>query len=118
MKPNRTHTNLTLFIALLLLCAKAAIAGAPSGNPESIDVEVKRQIERALYTEGYYNFEKKQRISAYLWDNKRMLVTTDIPKYREVDLVICIMVRKGHEGFEKFITSKDFSKWCTMHLKN
>ena len=116
MKRNRTYTNLTLFIALLLLCAKA-IAGSPSGHYESIDVEVKWQIERSLRAEGYYNCEKKQCISAYLWDNKHMLVSTDIPKSREVDLGICIMIKKGHEGFERYMRSKDFLNWCTKHLK-
>ena len=123
MKIKSKYINWLVVCTAMLFYVGAVIAGAPSGHPRSVDREVGWRLEKAFSMEGYYYREFRDSkttgrcISAYLWDNRRMLVTTDIPKHREVDLVICIMKRKGVDNFDRYFRSEIFSEWCDRNLR-
>ncbi|ODS30243.1 MAG: hypothetical protein SCARUB_04641 [Candidatus Scalindua rubra] len=117
MKSIIQKTSVTIIFAAIVLISYTTNAGAPVGHPESIETDLKKEIKKALKKEGYKSKNFMHNISAYLWDNRNMLKTTNVPKHKEVDLVICIMTRKGNTGFESYTSSEIYMDWCEDHLK-
>ena len=93
-----------------------ATASAGAGHPLSLEQDIKRSLENSLHSAGYDCKDIEKNISAYLWDNRQMLLTTDIAKQRQVDLVICILINKGNAHFSRYSRPSDFSAWCNEQL--
>jgi hypothetical protein len=56
-------------------------------------------------------------IRAYLWENRNHLVTTEVSKRREVDLVTCLLgFREGDTAVQEF-SSPPFQDWCIDQLR-
>ncbi len=117
MKTIIQKTSATIVFAAIVLVSYTTNAGAPEGEFESMESDLKWQIQEALYKEGYRDKNPKHNISAYLWDNRHLLKTMDIPQHREVDLVICVMTRNGITGFERFTNNEAYVHWCEKHVK-
>lgn len=104
-----------------LLISSVVLAGAPEGHYRSIDRVIKYPLRDALTERGYIGRSPASAfhaaIRAYLWDNRRYLVTNYVPKEREIDLVVCLL--GWHEGDQLFrqIGNAMFDRWCREQLR-
>ena len=117
MKITGKKYHIVLIIASMMSFIELATAGAQSGHPQSLDQDIKQPLEQSLHDAGYYCRDIEKCISAYLWDNRQMLLTTDIAKQRQVDLVICILTKKGSAHFSRYARPSYYSGWCEEQLR-
>jgi len=108
--------RLVLLICLMVLqCivlsdGQTAFAGQLKGDMRSA-------LQQHLDDEGYLcafpNGQGLQRgISAYLWDNRSWLKMTDFHNSRKIDVVVCLMYKKGYPGFDAYMANADDNNWC------
>ncbi len=107
----------SLLLLLLLLLPFMASAGAPAGHLESLDTEVREAIIQNLAAEGYMarfpNGQDVQRgVSAYLWDSRQWLKEVRFNNARQVDVLVCLMIKKGYGGFAYYEENQSFIDWC------
>lgn len=111
--------SLPLLLSVLLLMASSASAGAPAGDSESLDIGLRTIVEERLDAEGYmghyYRDALRRGISAYLWDNRHRLTSVDFPKARQVDVLVCLMMKKGYSEFDKY--ASEIKEWCSQIIK-
>ena len=107
------------FCIIFMLLSKSAFPGAPAGHPESMEPQLYDMLGQRLYEEGYLSVdpstEFKRAISAYLWDHREMLIITDFPKSREVDVLICLMEKKEGADFGEY--SADSGDLCKQYIR-
>jgi len=106
-----------LLAAGLCLVASAVRAGAPAGHPLSVEQNLRQTLYNTLEREGYIGsfpagVELQRGISAYLWDNRQWLVKTDFSNARQVDVLVCVLVKKGYGGFQDYAANQSFMTWC------
>lgn len=114
-----------LVICFLLLAAQSVLAGAPEGNPGSLEGQMQMNLSFALRDQGYdytgeYSDElisRRQCISAFLWDNRDWLVDTDFPESRNVDAVICILHKMGYPEFDRYLYTDVVIDWCNQTVE-
>ena len=116
-----------LFTGLLLaagfcLVVPVVWAGAPEGHPLSIEQGLRQTLYTTLEREGYIGkfyagVELQRAISAYLWDNRVWLTHTDFNNARQVDVLVCMLVKKGYGGFEEYAGNQSFMQWCDDMVK-
>lgn len=103
----------------MLLLSTLAVAGAPAGHPDSIDSKLRQPLmqglDRERYLDSEYTFQRA--VSAYLWDNRDRLTTTDCPKDRQIDVLVCLLHDKGNPGLKEFVESASMQKLCKEMLK-
>lgn len=56
-------------------------------------------------------------VSAYLWDNRQWLQQVDFHNARQIDVLVCLMIKKGFGGFVNYAENKDFISWCEKMIK-
>ena len=99
---------------VLLFLIQNTFAMAPEGHPESLDSELHSDLNNRMEQKGYvrvpYRQELSRAISAYLWDNRDWLISTDFSKARQADVMVCLMAIKGYSEFDKYVT--DIKDWC------
>jgi|LGVF01.2.fsa_nt_gb hypothetical protein len=105
---------------LLLMLTQNAFAGAPEGHPESLDSSLRYILQQRLDGEGYmgdfrYGQDLARGISAYLWDNRQWLTSTDFHNARQVDVLVCLMIKKGYSEFDEY--AADIKDWCNQTIK-
>jgi hypothetical protein len=115
-KAARYFSGLLLAAGLCLL-APAVWAGAPEGHPQSLEQDLQQTLYTTLEREGYIGtfyagVELQRGISAYLWDNRVWLVNTDFNNARQVDVLVCLLVKKGYGGFQEYAENQSFMNWC------
>lgn len=110
-------TSVTIAFVAILLISYTTNAGGPEGHIESIERNLEVELKYALSKEGYRHGKLKHMISAYLWDNRNLLKSIDIPQHREVDLMICVMTIKGIAEFKSYTNNKAYMDWCMEHVK-
>jgi len=111
---------LPLLLAVLLLLAQPAFAEAPAGHPESIDRGLRHILVKRLNQEGYMgqsgnNMDLSRGIADYLRDNRQLLANLDFPRARQVDVLVCLMVKKGYSEFTEYTT--EIKEWCSQIIK-
>jgi len=108
----------SLIATLLFLFAQSAFAGAPEGHPLSIEPELQGKLMGTLEREGYIGsfyaagIELQRGISAYLWDNRSRLKTVDFHNARDVDALVCLLMKKGYKGYDDYADNEEFMTWC------
>jgi len=107
-------------LAVLLLLAQPAFAEAPAGHPESIDRGLRHILVKRLNQEGYMgqsgnNMDLSRGIADYLRDNRQLLANLDFPRARQVDVLVCLMVKKGYSEFTEYTT--EIKEWCSQIIK-
>ena len=109
-----------VLLAALLLLTQNAFAGAPEGHPESLDSNVRYILQQRLDDKGYMGDFRSgedlaRGISAYLWDNRHWLTSTDFHNARQVDVLICLMKKKGYPEFNEY--AAEIKDWCNQTVK-
>ncbi|MDX2480667.1 MAG: hypothetical protein QNK24_10060 [Desulfuromusa sp.] len=105
-----------VFLLLILMLPLSATA-APVGPTLNSGVVVREGIIQNLTKEGYLahfsNGQGFQRgVSAYLWDNRNWLKNVNFNNAKQVDVVICLMNKKGYVNFSAHATEQTFMNWC------
>jgi len=72
-------------------------------------------LERERYLDSEYTFQRA--VSAYLWDYRQRLTTTDFPKDRQIDILVCLLHDKGNLDLKEFVESASMKKLCKDMLK-
>ncbi|MBA7678838.1 hypothetical protein ES703_87116 [subsurface metagenome] len=122
MKSLKLGGTLAAIFFAYMFSLNLAIAGAPVGAIASLDPEVKRALARSLAEKDYLKLGSgdlglKRGIAAYLWDNRDKLITLDVPKRREVDIVICLLVYQGDQRLLRFTRGMNFRELCERYLR-
>lgn len=110
---------LKLYLCLLLICLgllaqpKPAIADDAAAVEKSLRQSIAQVLGRVGYLGRYANGQELQRgISAYLWDNRNWLKTTDFHSLRQLDAVVCLLHKKGYPGFENHLETPAVRNFC------
>jgi len=111
-----------VLLASLGLLVTEIWAGAPEGHPLSIEQKLRQTLTHTLEREGYIGtfyagIGLQRGISAYLWDNRSWLVRTDFSNARQVDVLVCLLTKKGYDGFQSYIADQSFEHWCETMVK-
>lgn len=106
-----------VFLLLLILLLPLSAIAAPIGTRQGSGVDVRERIIQNLTREGYMaNFSNGQGfqrgVSAYLWDNRHWLKNVKFNNAKQVDVVICLMNKKGYGNFSAHAAEQTFMKWC------
>jgi hypothetical protein len=104
-------------VGVALFAVLTTFAGAPEGHPSSLDPEVKQALQQALGREGYRCQQFERNASAYLWDNRHRLATTSFPIDQQINVLVCVLSRKGYSGLEAIASSGSFGSWCEHMLQ-
>ncbi|MCP4672424.1 MAG: hypothetical protein GY857_14095 [Desulfobacula sp.] len=106
---------------VLILISQNTFAGAPAGHLSSLEPHLSNILQKRLQ---YFNYlqqidnehEFSLAISAFLWDNRSKLAYIKFSKAREVDAVVCLMIRKGYSEFDEYYNmDNDF---CSRFFKD
>jgi len=135
MKPNIKKICWIIILGILMLMGNYAHSGAPEGLWESIPPDVQRGVVVFLMQEGLcLNCDRilggllsdrdrllgpkiiENEITTYLLDNRNLLTNRPIPKHRKVDVLICLMMRKGNTSISYYRDSPSFMDFCSIHL--
>lgn len=100
-------------LAVILLFTQNVFAGAPAGHLDSLEPKLRIDLKNGLHNERYMsggisNFNLS--VSAYLWDNRHWLTNKDFPNARQADVMVCLMIKKGHLEFKKYAFG--IEDWC------
>lgn len=106
-----------LLMTLLLLSLLPVSAGAPAGHYKSLDADMRNRLIQNLDSEGYMARFKngqdlKRGISAYLWDNRQWLKNVDFHNSKQIDVLVCLMIKKGYGNFADYAGERSFMAWC------
>jgi len=113
------------FYPAVLAAAVWLLACAASGWADGVEPaigEVRAQVTRILDREGYIgsfrNGQELQRgISAYLWDHRYWLQKTDFHNSRQLDALLCLLIKQGQPGFESYAENRTFMGSCQQLVK-
>lgn len=100
-------------LAVILLFTQNAFAGAPEGHIDSLERQLHDNLQKRLSNEGYMRNGRSilaLSFSAYLWDNRRWLTSTEFNNARQADVMVCLMMKKGYLEFNKY--AFDIEDWC------
>ena len=102
---------------LVLLSSPAVFSAGPAGHLQTIEGKLRRVLEKNLNSSGYLgNYPGGQGlergISAYMWDNRNWLKSTEFSKPRTVDALICLMHSQGYPDLESYMNNERFKNWC------
>ena len=105
------------WLLIMLLLVPYSYADAPEGALPSIEGSLKSALIEVLDRAGYMasswtRKDLERGLSAFLWDNRRMLSGMEIPDERQVDLAVCLMLKRGEHGFDQYAGSTGFTNWC------
>jgi hypothetical protein len=108
---------LLVAVSILLLFVQSVSFVRPAWPAERLDGELRETLVRTLEREGYVgkfrNGQDLQRgLSAYLWDNRNWLHVIDFNHSRQVDVVVCLLHKKGYPGFADYLNSEIVKNWC------
>ena len=123
MKTNIKKISCIIMFGIIILMANFAHSGAPEGRWESIPPGVQKEVLNGLRQEGLCpncdlftdRLIIEGKITTYLWDNRNLLTMEPIPKHREVDVLLCLMRRKGNTISYFFFDS--FTEFCSIHIR-
>lgn len=120
MAQRRTRrTRSVIYLAVLLAMAVPASGGSPQGEPRSVDPVVREPLLSALEGRGYVPKDRagafNVAIAAYLWENRHQLASLDVPRHREVDLVVCLLGRDERE-LARF--AEPIASWCAAAARS
>ncbi len=104
-------------VGLVLLFSQTVFSGGPAGHLGTIEGTLRNVLQENLNGSSYMGSypdgrDLERGISAYLWDNRNWLRSTDFPKSRTVDALICLMNRQGYPGFETYMDNESLRNWC------
>lgn len=107
---------------LLVLLPVSQLPADSAAQPDSSAGEIRVRLEQVLRSEGYIgqyrNGQDLQRgMSAYLWDHRQELKTVEFHNSRQVDVLVCLLLKKGFAGFEQCITNRAFMNRCSAILR-
>jgi hypothetical protein len=104
-------------LGLVLLSSQLVLSAGPAGHLDTIEGELRDVLQENLNRRGYMgNYpdgrDLERGISAYLWDNRNWLKSTDFSKPRNVDALICLMHRQGFPDLETYMDNERLKNWC------
>ncbi len=131
MKTKVKKTNCIIMFSILILMSNFAHSGAPEGTWESIPHEVQEEVVNVLMQQGLCRDRDCDRlagwsigaidrlfiengITTYLLDNRNLLTMEPIPKHRQVDVLVCLMMRQGKSRVEFRSPPPEF---CSIHIR-
>jgi hypothetical protein len=117
MKKLTLTGRLLLAIGFVLVFSQSAFSGGPVGHPDTLEGSLRYSLQEYLDGEGYmgdfHNGQDLQRgISAYLWDNRDWLTSSDFHNSRKVDALVCLLDKKGYPGFDAYLDAEVIKNWC------
>ena len=107
----------TLLVLLLLVSLTFSAAGGQTENRD-----VRKRVTQVMEQEGYLgqfaNGQHLQRaISAYLWDQRLWLQRVDFSRAAEVDVLVCLLIKRGYAGFDDCAENRNFMLRCQDYLR-
>ena len=118
LKPLCRLMPVLLLLPLAGICSAAGSEPPRAASAEKLSVRLQRILEREGYIGQFRNGQQLQRgVSAYLWDNRRMLKQTDFHAAKQVDVLVCLLLDKGYDNFAEYGDNKPFTDWCGKMIK-
>jgi hypothetical protein len=104
-------------LVLVLLSSPMVFSGGPAGHLGTIEGKLRNVLEKNLNLSGYMGSFPEGRdlergISAYMWDNRHWLKSTEFPRPRTVDALLCLMHRQGYPDLESYMDNERLRNWC------
>jgi hypothetical protein len=102
-----------LLILLLPLSVTAAQVRPTLSNGAAVREGIIQNLTREGYMAHFSNGQGFQRgVSAYLWDNRHWLKNVSFNNAKQVDVLICLMSKKGYGNFSTHVAEQTFMNWC------
>lgn len=109
-------------LVLILLLQVSQLVLVPVAQSAAFNSEIRTRMQQVLQRDGYIgkyrNGQDLQRgMSAYLWDHRHELKTVEFHNSRQVDVLLCLLIKKGYAGFEQCLNDRAFMNRCSAVLK-
>ena len=118
MKQTAFRAGLVLLLGILLLFPRALFAASDPGSSIPLRQQIKQILDREGYIGRYRNGQELQRgISAYLWDYRHWLKSSNFHNSKKLEVLACLMIKRGYPGFETYAESQSFMKTCQQLVK-
>lgn len=118
MKQTAFRAGLVLLLVVLFLSPWTLFAASEPDGPIPLRQQIKQILDREGYIGRYRNGQDLQRgISAYLWDYRHWLKNSNFHNSRTMEVLACLMIKRGYPGFETYAENQSFMKACQQLVK-
>lgn len=109
-------------LGLLAIMALSPCLLEAGGEPGVRAGELRKQVRHVLDREGYigrysHGQELQRGISAYLWDHRSWLKRSDFHNSRQMEAMVCLLVKRGYAGFERYAGNQSSMENCRRLVK-